>query len=622
MADLPVVNAIDELKESNKDQRERLQKSLRGGLLNVVKSVDRLHDAFQMGLNLQREQMDLNARLAMAQLEAERERQRKEDTSKTKVEGSGSEKGKMNLLGILGIVAGIGAALTAFAAGFVAALSNTLRGYAKAFTPEFLKSFDNFKNSIIKGFQSLRASVVARFEFLKKNVMDDVRKIGSGIRSLLNQFGLFLGGFKNTKLFFVLDTLFLKPLNGIVRNIRVIGEILRPVAAGADEAKKSVGMIGRFVNVFRTTFSALNPIIRIAGNLGKILGRIFLPITAVMAVWEGVSGLYEGFVDTEGDMIDKILGGLEGGITNLVDFFISAPLDLVKDIISWAAGKLGFENASEVLDSFSFSDLFRQVIGGLFDGVRGVKDFVVSLFTIPEDATLLEKIGLTAAGIVDVITYPINLAVNFIKGMFGLTNEELGGDEPFRLSLFVQDTVQMVIDKITGLFSGILDFDFMSLVPRWARRFFGSEETTPTAESTSVAPEQVSSMEKDLEEINRSIRLAQNKQRLFSQGAENESNVMKSASYSETADAAQMRVEELLIKKQQLEGALIDAQSKAVADANRAGTGGGVAIQGGDVFNQPQTNMYQPITVQGASATRSKSSPQTRDVFDSFAFSP
>ena len=179
----------------------------------------------------------------------------------------------------------------------------------------------------------------------------------------------------------------------------------------------------------------------------------------------------------------------------------------------------------------------------------------------------------------------------------------------------------MVIDKITGLFSGILDFDFMSLVPSWARRFFGSKETTPTAESTSVAPEQVSSMEKDLEEINRSIRLAQNKQKLFSQGAENESNVIKASHYSETADAAQMRVEELLIKKQQLEGALIDAQSKVVADTKRRGAGN-VAIKGGDVFNQPETNVYSPQTYYPPSASRGARSPQSRDVFDSFAFSP
>jgi len=41
-ATLPIVNAIDNLKESNKDQRERLQKSMRAGLLNVVKSIERL----------------------------------------------------------------------------------------------------------------------------------------------------------------------------------------------------------------------------------------------------------------------------------------------------------------------------------------------------------------------------------------------------------------------------------------------------------------------------------------------------------------------------------------------------------------------------------------------------
>ena len=39
---LPIVNAIDNLRESNKDQRERLQKSMRAGLLNVVKSIERL----------------------------------------------------------------------------------------------------------------------------------------------------------------------------------------------------------------------------------------------------------------------------------------------------------------------------------------------------------------------------------------------------------------------------------------------------------------------------------------------------------------------------------------------------------------------------------------------------
>ena len=47
---LPIVNAIDELKASNKDQRERLQKSMRAGLLNVKKSVDALSFSFERSL--------------------------------------------------------------------------------------------------------------------------------------------------------------------------------------------------------------------------------------------------------------------------------------------------------------------------------------------------------------------------------------------------------------------------------------------------------------------------------------------------------------------------------------------------------------------------------------------
>ena len=49
-ANLPIVNAVNELKDSNKDQRERLQKSMRAGLLNIRKSVDALSLSFERSL--------------------------------------------------------------------------------------------------------------------------------------------------------------------------------------------------------------------------------------------------------------------------------------------------------------------------------------------------------------------------------------------------------------------------------------------------------------------------------------------------------------------------------------------------------------------------------------------
>jgi hypothetical protein len=56
---------IEDLKASNKDNRERLQKSMRAGLLNVVKSVDRLHSSFTQLANAQirgmRQQMEADS---------------------------------------------------------------------------------------------------------------------------------------------------------------------------------------------------------------------------------------------------------------------------------------------------------------------------------------------------------------------------------------------------------------------------------------------------------------------------------------------------------------------------------------------------------------------------------
>ena len=53
---LPEVN--EELKESIKDNRERLQKSMRAGLLNVKKSVDSLHDTFKLVYGIQKDAFD------------------------------------------------------------------------------------------------------------------------------------------------------------------------------------------------------------------------------------------------------------------------------------------------------------------------------------------------------------------------------------------------------------------------------------------------------------------------------------------------------------------------------------------------------------------------------------
>jgi len=63
-----------------------------------------------------------------------------------------------------------------------------------------------------------------------------------------------------------------------------------------------------------------------------------------------------------------------------------------------------------------------------------------------------------------------------------------------------------------------------------------------------------------------------------------------------------------------IDGAQVDIQSKSVEDSKSKGVGN-VAVKGGDVFNQPETNVYSPVTVHPPSASRGSRSPQSRDVY-------
>ena len=58
----------------------------------------------------------------------------------------------------------------------------------------------------------------------------------------------------------------------------------------------------------------------------------------------------------------RFWGGIFGGLKGAINGLIMMPLDLLKDGISWISEKLGFENFSGMLDSFSFKDLFSNMI--------------------------------------------------------------------------------------------------------------------------------------------------------------------------------------------------------------------------------------------------------------------
>ena len=76
---------------------------------------------------------------------------------------------------------------------------------------------------------------------------------------------------------------------------------------------------------------------------------------------------------------------LGAGIAEAIADFFGAPLDLLKDLVSWAVGKLGFKNAEKSLDSFSFDQIFKDILRGIFGLGSKTKDFLVGLIPSGSD---------------------------------------------------------------------------------------------------------------------------------------------------------------------------------------------------------------------------------------------
>ena len=174
MAELPKVDVVSEeavkdIAESNKDNRERLQKSMRGGLLNVRKSVDNLNATVQQLLELQQAGWDAQRQQAGLDLEASREAARgvdgggdgdvtvNGDVTVDANKGGGGLFGKIGKAiagGIGGMLSGLGigggallagAGILAGGAGFLLKQINELDGKAiRANVKELLGIKDDF----------------------------------------------------------------------------------------------------------------------------------------------------------------------------------------------------------------------------------------------------------------------------------------------------------------------------------------------------------------------------------------------------------------------------------------------------------------------------------------------
>lgn len=349
-------------------------------------------------------------------------------------------------MGILGMIAGITAAIAGLAVGivegFVRAAKLILSPFTKTmvkmvrsitklvlapfrlfvnkFFPETGKKLQNQFNRIRKVFTNGIARIAKRIEQMKdwaKGLGGRLTRLATNIRQA------FTNGFRNInvglrgiagkfrKLTFVENAAkligkLLKPFRGFVDDIKQLKDSVTGAAkTSGDTASKIKDTAKKVKKVFTTLKQSFGGFFKIFRTLGRV---VLFPLTIIMTMVDAFKGFKAGFES------GGILGGVLGAISGVLIGIVGMPLDLLKNIVSWIAGKLGFENFSEILDSFSFSDM----IGGLFNTIT---DSLLGVFDAMKDETgkfdFGKMVGVVVGGLVNAITAPIRAMINGIASL-------------------------------------------------------------------------------------------------------------------------------------------------------------------------------------------------------------
>jgi hypothetical protein len=176
--------------------------------------------------------------------------------------------------------------------------------------------------------------------------------------------------------------------------------------------------------------------------VGRFLSKLFLPITLILGVIDGVTGFMEEYGET-GSIVDGIRGAVEG----IVDGFIGTLVRLITDLLDMALSYLGLEQLGSFIGEFGekITADFKAAVGGIVDVVTGI--FTLDWERIKKGfGTLFSSTG---SFFLNVLTAPIDMAVNFIRDIFGFG----GADANFSLIEYVVGMATKAWDFIKGIFT-------------------------------------------------------------------------------------------------------------------------------------------------------------------------
>tara|TARA_B110000444_G_scaffold22008_3_gene18277 strand:+ start:14023 stop:15516 length:1494 start_codon:yes stop_codon:yes gene_type:complete len=262
-----------------------------------------------------------------------------------------------------------------------------------------------------------------RFKGFFTGVFDKLKnsKLGKFIGGIINKL-------KNSKIFKSISSLFQKVFGG---------------------GKK--GFFSRLSGIFKSivkfaTGGPFKAIMGFAKNIGRILGKVFLPITVLMGIFDFVKGFMRGY--KEGGIVE----GIKQGIMDLVDGLIGGLIRILMWIPTKLAEWLGLDNLATAIGEYT-----DEVFAGISEIFSNLVDFVKAIFTW-DTAAMSKTLGGVWDGIKKIVIAPFKVISALVKDIFGgpaLLRAELMlkkiGLSIASFFLFLQETFLNMIKKVTDI---------------------------------------------------------------------------------------------------------------------------------------------------------------------------
>lgn len=447
MAELPVITqaAVEELQASQKDNRERLQKSLRGGLLNVTNAIKAMHETLKDAFDLDKKQAEMEKIRAGLQLEQERERMRKEQEQNQKKDKKPSSL-KLPKFSLTGAALGALAVLVfqywdQVSAAFqkiqplLASMASGLMEIAGVIIPFLLDNIDIIAGGILGVYVAMKA-------------WQGISWLSGAVTSLTTGLGSLSG-----------------KINTLSDNLRGANTNLGD-DPGGNARRRSQG-IGSKLKDLGKSFAGLG--VAIAG-LGTAIAPILVPVAVAVGIALAIANTLRGIVIAFDDALaafeetGSIAEAIQVGISSLFANIVGFPLNLVKDLISWGARTLGFEQFANQLDSFDFVESLKTQLNSL-----------LKWFYNPEEGTILGGgLVLGEASFGEITASIVGLPLKLLGKVMDFFNKKivapvlgfLGFEESAKMvaNSDFEGMIGKITDKVAEWLNGVKEW-FFSIIP-------------------------------------------------------------------------------------------------------------------------------------------------------------